>query len=185
MRRERTEYSLADVPTARKATKSVVARQHPVRIAADPDLAAVLEAAIRHCADAAARKSVTVARRCLASQRIGADPLVLFAVIEGLVANAIARTAAGGIVVCAIQQLKGEIVVSVADGGALLHGADLARMLWPHAEPTGSMGDGSARCLDEVWLGVASQLHGARIEGRNRGDGAGAVMSLHIPTKKG
>lgn len=184
MRRERTDYAVADKVGGPVRTQVLRARRvRPAQPACETvDLACLMEAAVQHSSEAARRRGVRVARRAYRPVEVSGDPLVLYAVVEGLVANAIARSNPGAIVVCAVQQQGRTAVASVADDGPDLHGSDLARMLWPHGEVVGRDSTiGGARRLDDGWLGVASQLHGARIEGRNRGESAGAVLSLHMP----
>ncbi len=185
MRRLRSDYSAAIAAGGPARTARARVRPVPMRVSETVDLACLMEAAVQCNSEAAQRRGVRVARRPYRPLPVTGEPLVLFAVVDGLVANAITRSKPGGIVVCAVQKQGGIAVVSIADDGADLHGSDLARMLWPHADVVGRMAAVDAgRRLDDGWLGVARQLHGARIEGRNRGQGNGAVLSLHLPATR-
>lgn len=143
------------------------------------DVVALLESALDRVAGRARARGIVLDCETPAAAPIAADPLLVIALIEGLLVNALARSPAGGTVTCSITHAGRSICIEVCDGGPRLQAEDLNRLLWPTPVTIEAVAEDEG-LLDSRWTAIVKTFDPARVEGRSNAGGASFKLTLPV-----
>ncbi len=147
------------------------------------DLAAVIDSSVRLLADRARRGEVRLSQRIAGLPHLRADGRRIRQVLLNLISNAVKFTPAGGtVVVEAMQEPGGDILITVADTGIGIAPEDVPRAL----EPFVQLGRGQWQEGTGLGLPLCQsliRLHGGSLKLDSR-PGAGTTVRIRLPAAR-